>query len=101
MRVEIYCSSDPEKQLFQTLFAHKGEIEPRFPGEEVSWERMDHAAASRVAVYRPYDKDQAAEESPHRRELYAWISKNLAACRAVAKQYLVDKQDAEQTAGPN
>jgi hypothetical protein len=95
MRVEIYCSNDPDKQLFQSLFAHKDEIEQRFPGEVVSWERLDDAAASRVAVYRPYDKEQAAEDTPYRKELYAWTAKNLSTFRAVAKQYLVDKQPAE------
>lgn len=94
IRVEIYCSNDPDKRLFQRLFTHKDEIEARFSGEEVSWEPLEGASASRVAVYRPYDKEQATEETPHRRELYAWIAKNLTIVRAVAKQHLVDKQDA-------
>jgi hypothetical protein len=91
IRVEIYCSGDTEKQSFQRLFAHKDEIEARLPGEEVSWERLDGAAASRVAVYRPYDKELAADDTPHRRELYAWISKNLTTFRTIAKQFLVEK----------
>jgi hypothetical protein len=94
IRVEIYCSNDPDKRLFQKLFAHKDEIEGRFSGEEVSWEPLEDASASRVAVYRPYDKEQATEDTPHRKELYAWIAKNLTTFRAVAKQYLVETQDA-------
>ena len=92
MRVEIYCSNDPDKALFHKLSAHKEEIERRFPEEEVSWEPLEDAAASRVAVYHPYDKEQASNDTAHRRELYAWISKNLTTFRAIAKEYLVDKQ---------
>lgn len=94
LRVEIYCSNDPDKRLFQKLHAHKDEIEARFSGEEVSWEPLEDASASRVAVYRPYDKEQATEDTPHRRELFAWVAKNLTTFRAVAKQYLVDKPEA-------
>jgi Domain of unknown function (DUF4268) len=94
IRVEIYCSNDPDKRFFQKLFAHNDEIEARFPGEDVSWEPLEDAAASRVAVYHPYDKDQATEDTPHRRELYAWIAKNLTVFRALAKQYLMDKTEA-------
>ena len=100
IRVEIYCSNDPEKRLHEALLAHRSEIEEKFPGETVSWERLDDADASRVAVYRPYDKDQVAEDTPYRRDLYSWISKNLAAFRAVAKQYLVDRQVEAVAGGP-
>jgi hypothetical protein len=98
IRVEIYCSSDPDKQLFQALFAHKDEIEAKFPGETISWERLEDASSSRVAIYRPYDKDQVGDDTPYRTELYAWISKNLGTFRALAKQYLVDKQGGEAAA---
>jgi len=99
IRVEIWCSSDPHKHLFNALFAHKGEIESKFPGQNVSWESLKEkdANASRVAVYRAYDKEQVAEDTPYRTQLYAWISKNLTTFRAVAKQYLVENQDEEPT----
>lgn len=100
IRLEVYCSSDPDKQLFQKMFSHKEDIEVKFPGEEVKWERLDDAAASRVAVYRPYDKEQAAEDTPHRKELFAWIARHLATVRAVAKQYLVDRQDVTPASSP-
>jgi hypothetical protein len=90
IRVEIYIYSDPDKQLFQKLAEHKGEIEAAFPDEELCWEQLEGAAASRVAVYRPYDKEQVADDTPNRRELYDWIAKNLVAFRAVAKEFLVD-----------
>jgi hypothetical protein len=90
IRVEIYCSNDPDKQLYEKLLANKQEIEGRFASESVSWERLDGAAASRIAVCSPYNKEQVAEDTPHRRQVFGWISKNLTACRSVAKQYLVD-----------
>jgi len=99
IRVGIYCSNDPDKQLFQALFAHKDEIEARGQGETVSWEPLKGANASRVAVYRPYNKQQVAEDTPYRTELYGWISKNLTTFRAIAKQYLVDRQDTEPLNG--
>ena len=94
MRVEIYCSRDPEKQQFQLLSSHKQDIESHFPGEAVSWEPLEDAAASRVAVYKDYDKQQASDDTPHRRELFVWIGKHVGTFRAIAKQYLVDRQDA-------
>lgn len=95
MRVEIYCSQDPDKRLFENLESHKRDIEYRFQGETVEWERLEDADASRVAVYRPYDKQQAGEDNPYRSELFAWISKHLATFRAVARQYLVEAEDVE------
>lgn len=90
MRVEIYCSSDPDKVQFDKLYAQRQEIQSKLQGEDVQWERLDGAAASRVAVYRPYDKEQVGEDTPQRTELYAWISKHLTTLRAVAKKFLVD-----------
>ncbi len=91
MRVEIYCSNDPDKILFEKLYAQRQEIQGKLQGEEVQWERLDGAAASRVAVYRPYDKEQVSEDSAQRTELYGWISKELTSLRAIAQRYLVDK----------
>jgi hypothetical protein len=99
MKVEIYCASDTDKKLYEALLAHKTEIEGRFPGETVSWERLKDADASRVAVYRPYEKDKVVEDTAYRRELFAWISKNLVSFRAVAKQYLVDRPVVELEEG--
>ena len=92
--MEIYCSNDPDKQLFEQLLAHKCEIENQLQGQEISWERLDDAIASRVAVYRRYDKKQTEEDTPYRRELYTWIAKNLSALRSVAKEYLVSGHEA-------
>jgi len=89
MRVEIYCATDPEKQLFHTLYGHKDEIEQQLCEEAVSWEPLEGASASRVAVYMAYDKNQAATDTPQRSELFAWIAKNLTILRGIAKQHLV------------
>jgi hypothetical protein len=90
MRVEIYCGNDSDKSLFNTLFSHKVDIESLFPGEAVSWEPLEDATASRIAVYRPYVKDSVSEDSPERQALFAWIELNLRRMRNVAKQYLGD-----------
>jgi len=91
IRVEIYCSNDSDKQIFETLFARQAEIEKRLDGENVSWERLDDSRASRVAVYRNYDKEQAASDTPHRKELFSWIGNRLSVMRDIAKQYLISK----------
>lgn len=91
IRVEIYCTNDSDKQLFEAVSLHKNAVESRFPGEVISWERLDDALASRIAVYHPYDKEQVADETPYRKELFQWISKNLGEFRSIAKQYLVEK----------
>lgn len=91
IRVEIYCSNDPDKILFEKLHAQKQEIQSKLQGEDVQWERLDGAAASRVAVYRPYDKEQVGEDSAQRTELYGWISKQLTTLRVIAQRYLVDR----------
>ena len=91
IRVEIYCSDDSDKQLFDTLFVNKPEIEKRLGAETVSWERLDGSKASRIAVYREYDKEQAATDTQHRRELFSWVGNQLSAMRDVANQYLVTK----------
>lgn len=67
MRVEIYCSQDAEKVNFDRLSSHREEIERLFPGETISWERLDGKLASRVAVYRSYDEDKVATPSRARR----------------------------------
>jgi len=38
-----------------------------------------------------YDKEQAANDTPHRMEVFTWIGKQLSVLREIAKQYLVGK----------
>lgn len=90
MRVEIYCSNDSDKRQFDLLFSHKAAIEVHFPGETISWEKLDGNAASRIALYRPYEKDKATDDTPHRKELFEWISKRVTIFRAIARQFLID-----------
>jgi len=94
IRVEIYLSSESAKKQFDTLFAHKSELEGLFPAETVSWERLDDAVAARVAVYRDYDKARVSEDSPEQRALFEWIAAQLTTFRSAARKYLVDAQTA-------
>lgn len=59
LRVEFYIGRGDEaknKHVYDTLHTHRQEIEARLRRagvrEEVSWERLDHRIASRVAIYR-------------------------------------------------
>jgi len=88
MRVEIYCN-DKDKGNFEALQGHKNEIESLFPDETVSWEPLEDAIASRVAVYRPYDRDHVLDDSPDRQALFAWIEKNMSRLREIARKYLI------------
>ncbi|WP_416672373.1 DUF4268 domain-containing protein [Egbenema bharatensis] len=52
-RVECYIYTGDQsqnKRIFDSLYARKTEIEAAL-GESLSWERMDHKQASRVALY--------------------------------------------------
>ncbi|HMP89882.1 MAG TPA: DUF4268 domain-containing protein [Kiritimatiellia bacterium] len=89
IRVEIYIYRDEEKDVFDLLFSRKETIEKMFPGDVISWERMEEAKSSRVAVYRPYDKDKINEESPERSELFKWIETRFITMQEVAKQFLL------------
>lgn len=89
IRVEIYLSQDTDKAQYEELCAHRPEIEARFPGEAVSWERLDGKIASRMALYRQYDKAKCAEAGAEREALFDWMTKQLITCREVAKEYLV------------
>jgi hypothetical protein len=88
MRVEIYCGEDRDKSLFKVLSSRRAEIEAIFPAETVSWEPLEDAYASRVAVYRSYVREEVSEDTQQRRDLFEWIEKNLSCFRDVAKKYL-------------
>lgn len=88
MRVEIYFSHDREKKLYRMLESKKSEIEGLFPDEQVSWEPLEDAAASRVAVYRPYERDEVSDDTAERTALFQWIEKNMNRFRDLAKKYI-------------
>lgn len=88
IRVEIYCSHDNDKRLHKQLLSHRAEIENAFPGEQVSWEPLEDSAASRVAVYRSYNKDEVTEDTPERADLFSWIETQVVKFREIAKKYL-------------
>lgn len=86
MRVEIYFANDVDKQQFDGLARHRAQVETHFPGEVVSWERLDHRKASRVAVYREYDKEEIVANSAARTELFKWMTKQLLQFREIAQE---------------
>jgi hypothetical protein len=88
MRVEIYVYRDEGKEIFDLLYSKKAEIESKFPNEIISWERLDDAFASRVAVYRPYRKSDVESDTKERKELYLWIIPNILRFREIAIKYL-------------
>lgn len=52
-RIEVYLykgDKDTNKRLFDSLYAQRERIESAF-GEELSWERLDNAKGSRIALY--------------------------------------------------
>ncbi len=90
IRVEIYVYSDEGKEVFDLLYSKKAEIEAKFNGEVVSWERLDDAQASRVAVYHPYQKSECESDTPARKSIYEWIIPNVCLFREIARKYLVE-----------
>jgi hypothetical protein len=98
MRVEIYFSNDREKKSYHLFESKKDEIEKLFSDEQVSWEPLEDAAASRVAVYRPYEKDEVSEDTPQRTDLFDWIQKNMSRFRDLAKKFI---REGEQDGAAN
>jgi hypothetical protein len=86
MRVEIYFSHDDEKKFYRLLESKKSEIENLFIDEKVSWEPLEDAAASRVAVYKPYERDEVSDDTSQRAALFEWIEKNVTRFREVVKK---------------
>jgi hypothetical protein len=71
MRVELYIDTGDgvvNKSAFDQLMAERGAIENAI-GETLSWERLDHARASRIAVYRP---GQVTDSEPNRTRHIEW-----------------------------
>lgn len=90
LRVEIYLSSDAAKSQFDRLLKHRTAIESQLPEEKVEWERLEDARASRVAVYRLYETASLSEATPEREQTFAWIARNMAVLRDVARRHLVE-----------
>lgn len=93
IRVEIYFPNDSDKSHFNQLIKFKDKIEQILQGQEVSWERLEEAKASRVAVYRSYDKDECSIDSSHRIEIFKWISARLFDLRDIADKVFVKHEE--------
>lgn len=89
IRVEIYFPDDEDKVLFNTMHNNKAEIESRFMNDTIQWEKLEAAKASRIAVYRDYDKTQCSVDSQERIDLFKWISDNLFRLREIAQDIFV------------
>jgi hypothetical protein len=81
-RVELYIDPgdrERNKQVFDALESQREEIEDRLR-EHLSWERLEDARASRIALYRPGSIDYSEEKLE---ELARWATDKLLAFRAV------------------
>lgn len=91
IRVEIYLDHpEPEKntECYNLLLSNKDEIDAVFINEQVSWEALDDAKSSRVAVYCPYQKELVETDTEARNKLFTWISNNMKIMSKIAKKYL-------------
>jgi hypothetical protein len=69
--VELYIDQgdkDANKRIFDDLHQQRDSIESEI-GEELSWERLEHRRASRIAAYRPGSITDSAESLA---ELRSW-----------------------------
>lgn len=81
VRAELYIDTEDvqaNKALFDALEAEKDVLEGRL-GEPLTWERLDHRRASRIAVYRPGSID----ESSMLGEIRAWAIDRLLKLKGV------------------
>lgn len=92
IRVEIYFPTDEDKKLFETLYSQHAFIENKLKSEEISWEKLESAKASRFAVYRNYDKSLCSNDSDARNELFKWISDRLFDLREIAEKIFVKNE---------
>jgi len=76
LRTSLYIdagSQEENKQIFDGLQAQKLEIENAM-GDELSWERNDHARSSRIALYR----EGSINDDPESLQAYQqWLIENL------------------------
>jgi len=97
IRVEIYFSHADRavnKRRFDVAIASREAFESQLPGEQVSWERLDDKTASRIALYRDYDKESVLKESSAQTTLFDWILKSLKLMRQLSKQFIVQPERA-------
>lgn len=90
IRVEINLShkqSEKNTEWYDILFRNKEDIEKLFINEEVSWEELNEAISSRIAIYCPYEKELVETDNDVRNKLFTWISINTRIMREVARKY--------------
>ena len=87
VRVELYLDCGDKannEQLFDCLLQSKEQIEASI-GNELTWERLDHRRACRIALYRDGDIDVDSETLANIRQ---WTIENLLKFRAVFPAYV-------------
>jgi len=93
LRVEIYLNhtlAEQNTEWYEALIRNKSDIETMLQGEQINWEPLEGAKASRVAVYLPYEKEKAENNPEYRKTLFAWVNKNVKSMRDIARKYLID-----------
>lgn len=79
IRVELQFGSGDasiNKESYDKYLAISEEINQIFDCE-VSWERLDSKIASRIAVYKEFDKEMVLESEDYKIELFKWIHQNM------------------------
>ena len=87
--VELYLQGDREwnKELFDNLYSRESDIAPKFGGNLLDWERLDHRKASRIALRRPGSIDDSTEALDETR---SWFVENLQRFKEVFGPHLTD-----------
>lgn len=87
--MELYLDGDREsnKTLFDNLQARNEDIEPKFEGMPLDWERLDHRKASRIALRRPGSIGDGREALDETR---AWFVENLLRFKEVFGPHLAE-----------
>ena len=92
--VAIICLHDISKRKYGLLDKHRKEIEIRFGGQQVEWQRRPNVMRTGIAVYRKYDWRQLDNED-YRSEITEWIFMNLKILLGVRTEYLDNMETKE------
>jgi hypothetical protein len=87
IRAEIYIdrgNGEENKQIFDVLFAKRGDFEAQF-NEPLSWERLDDKRASRIALYRPGNIEADEQQL---RQIHSWMVQSLLKLKRVFSKAL-------------
>ena len=89
LRVEIAFNSGDmvkNKNNYKQFEKYRDDIDQLFD-TQVEWELLENKIMSRIAVYRPYSKENLNKDLDYNNELYCWIEENLVKMREVIRKY--------------